>query len=169
VSEIVAGVRDGSIDLGIVRCPPVCPGAETRVIRHEAQGVLLRRDHRLASAESVSARDLEDEQLLLHPREANPGHYDAIVELCRAAGFEPSIALRRLSFDLAYSPVANGEAVAIIGESSRTGLPAELCWLPLSPPAALEVALLARRHNRSPAVDRMLGAATEISRGLGWL
>ena len=76
--------------------------------------------------------------------------------------------LRSLSFDLAYTPVARGDAVAIIGESSRQGLPDELRWLPLSPPAALDVSLVARRYNRPPAVDRMLETALEVSAVLGW-
>ncbi len=169
VSEIVTGLSDGSVDVGIVRCPPKLPELVTQVIRLEPQGVLLRRGHRLASRAAIGLGDLADETLLMHPRDANPGHYDALVELCRADGFEPRVALRSVTFDLAYSSVANGGAVAIVGESSRVGLPSELCWLPLSPPAALEVSLVARRYNRSPVVDRILEAGPVISEDLGWI
>jgi DNA-binding transcriptional LysR family regulator len=168
VSEIVAGVTEGSIDLGLIRCPPTDTGLDTRTIRREPQGLLVRHDHPLAHGAAAAVSDLAGEDVLLHPREANPGHYDAIVELCRAQGFEPRVQLRSLSFDLAYTPVANGDAVAVIGESSRRGLPEELRWVPLSPPAALEVSLVARRYNRPPAVDRMLETAAEVSAGLGW-
>ena len=168
VSEIVVGVTEGSIDLGLVRCPPTDARLDVRTIRREPQGLLVRRDHPLAHGPSAAVSDLAGEHVLLHPREANPGHYDAIVELCRAQGFEPRVRLRSLSFDLAYTPVANGDAVAVIGESSRQGLPEELRWVPLSPPAALEVSLVARRYNRPVAVDRMLETAAEVSAGLGW-
>jgi DNA-binding transcriptional LysR family regulator len=168
VSEIVAGVGDGSIDLGLVRCAPRESGLETRTIRREPQGLLVRCDHPVADDTEAAVADLARERLLMHPREANPGHYDAVVELCRAQGFEPRVLLRSLSFDLAYTPVANGEAVAIIGESSRTGLPDGLRWVRLSPPVALEVSLVARRYDRSPVVDRMLDTATEVSGALGW-
>jgi DNA-binding transcriptional LysR family regulator len=113
--------------------------------------------------------DLADETLLLHPRDANPGHYDAVLELCRDRGAEPRILLRALTFDLRYSPIMRGEAVAIVGESTTSGLPGELCWLSLSPPASFEVSLIARSHGRSPAVDRMLDDAGEISEDLGWV
>ncbi len=169
VGEIVAGVSDGSIDLGLVRCPPQNAGLEARTIRLERQGLLLRRDHRLASRSAVSLLALADDTLLLHPREANPDHYDAVLGLCREQGVEPRVLLRTLSFDLAYTPILRAEAVAIIGESSRAGLPDELCWLPLVPPASFEVSLLVRRHNRSPAVGRMLDAATGIADALGWI
>ena len=169
VSEIVAGVTEGSIDLGLIRCPPTEAGLDVRTIRREPQGLLVRRDHPLAHGPAAAVSDLAGESVLLHAREANPGHYDAIVELCRAQGFEPRVLLRSLSFDLAYTPVANGEAVAVIGESSRQGLPDELRWVPLNPPAALEVGLVARRYNRPAAVDRMLETAAEVSAGLGWM
>lgn len=107
--------------------------------------------------------------MLLHPREANPGHYDAVVGLCRERDVEPRVRLRTLSFDLTYGPILRAEAVAIVGESSRSELPEELSWLPLSPPVSFEVSLLVRPHNRSPAVDRMLDAATGIADALGWI
>jgi DNA-binding transcriptional LysR family regulator len=169
VNEIVSGVCDGSMDLGLIRCPPREAGVEVRTIRREPQGVLVRSDHPLALEKEVAVSALAREPLLLHPRDANPGHYDAIVELCRQHGFEPRVVLRSLTFDLAYTPVARGDALAIIGESSRQGLPEGLTWVPLAPPVALEVSLVARRYNRSPAVDRMLATAVDVSSALGWM
>jgi DNA-binding transcriptional LysR family regulator len=169
VNEIVGGLRDGSVDLGLVRCPPKVSGLDARGIRMERQGVLLRRDHRLASSSTLAVGDLAEETVLLHPREGNPGHYDAVVGLFREHALEPRVQLRTLSFDLAYTPVLQGDVITIIGESSTSiGLPDELCWVPLSPPVRHEVALLARRHQRSPAVDRLLETATAISTDLGW-
>ena len=169
LGEIIAGLNDGSIDLGLVRCPPHEAELEARTIRRERQGLVLRGDHRLASGADVSLVELADETLLLHPRDANPGHYDAVLGLCRDQDFEPRVLLRTLSFDLTYDPIARAEAVAIVGESSRLDLPKELRWLPLSPPVSFDVSLLARSYNRSPAVDRMLDAATGIADALGWI
>ena len=167
--EIVAGVGDGSLDLGLIRCPPAGLDLEGRVIRLERQVVLLRRDHRLASRPSVSVADLAGETLLLHPREANPGHYDAVLELCREHGVEPKVALRALTFDLRYSPIVEDGAVSIVGESTTSGLPEAVWWVSLDPPACFEVSLIARRHSRSPAVSRVLDAATAIAEDLGWI
>jgi LysR substrate binding domain-containing protein len=86
--------------------------------------------------------------------------------VCREHGFEPQVLLRSLSFDLAYTPVAGGDAVAIIGPSSGQGLPDELRWVPLAPRAALEVSLVARRHNRPAAVNRILETAVDVSAAL---
>ena len=167
--EIVAGVSDGSIDLGLVRFPPRDVALEARTIRRERQGLLLRRDHWLASRPTVSLEEMADQTLLLHHRETNPGHYDAVLGLCRDQGFEPQLLRPTLSFDLRYDAVVRGEAVVIIGESVLGGLPEELCWLPLNPSVSFAVSVLARSHNRSPAVDRMLDAATGIADALGWI
>jgi DNA-binding transcriptional LysR family regulator len=169
VAEIVAGLGDGSIDLGLVRCPSQEVGFETRTIRREHQGIVLRRDHRLASRDAVTFAEMADETLLLHPRAANPGHYDAVLGLCREHDVEPRVLLRTLSFDLTYGPILRDEAVAIVGESSRVDLPEELRWLPLSPSVRFDVGLVTRSHHRSPAVDRMLDAATGIADALGWI
>lgn len=168
VDETLTGLADGSIDLGVVRCAPRDLNLESQTIRRERQGVLIRSDHRLGERTSIALEDLSEETLLLHPREANPGHYDAVVALFRERGVEPRVQVRTLTFDLSYTPVASGDAVAIVGESSRRGLPDELRWLPVMPPIALDVSLLARRHKRSPAVGRMLEAAGAISHELGW-
>jgi DNA-binding transcriptional LysR family regulator len=170
VDEIVAGLRNGSIDLGLVRCPPEVAGLDARRVRMERQGVLLRRDHRLASSSMLAVADLAGETVLLHPREGNPGHYDAVLGLFREHAVAPRVQLRALSFDLAYTPVLQGGVITIIGESSVSiGVPEELCWLPLSPLVSFEVSLLARSHRRSPAVDRMLDAATGVADALGWI
>jgi DNA-binding transcriptional LysR family regulator len=165
LGEILAGLGDGSLDVGVVRCPPEAAGLESRLLRLEAQGVLVRRDHPLANAERVRPAELAEEPLLLHPRAANPGHYDAVLALL---GGHPRVEHRDVTFDLAQTPVHEGRAVAIVGESTRVGLPTELVWRPLAPPVALEVRLLARALDRAPAVERLLGAAEAVADELGW-
>ncbi len=132
--------------------------------------MLLRRDHVLATQSQISVAALAADRLLLHPREANPGHYDAVIALCREHGVEPPVALRTMSFDLGYGPIQRGEAVAIVGESSRLGLPDDLRWVPLSGPRCASTwSLLVRSHNRSPAVDRILDTAQRVAAELGWM
>lgn len=166
--EILAGVRDGTFDLGLVRCPTDPTGLEARTVRLERQGLLCRRDHRLASRSTVSLNDLDGETLLLHPREANPGHYDAVLRLCREQGVEPRVLLRTLSFDLAQTPIARGDGVAIVGESSHGGL-GDLCWVPLHPRVTLDVVLVSRLHHRPPAAGRLLDAGAAVSAEFGWV
>jgi DNA-binding transcriptional LysR family regulator len=167
--EILDAVGDGALDAGLVRCAPGQDGLEAHVVRRERQGVLLRRDHPLAAGASVQLAELGDVALLLHPRDANPGHSDAVLALCRSADVEPRVLERSAELDLAQTPVVDGRAIAVVGESSRTVIPAALTWVALSPPVALEVALVVRAHDRSPALERLLAAAGDAAARLGWL
>ena len=165
---IVSGLYSGTIDVGVVRCPPDAPGIESQLLRLEPQGVLVPETHPLAARTEVALAALREEAVLLHPRAANPGHYDAVLELLQAAGIEPRVELRDVSVDLQHTPVLEGRAVAIVGESTRVSLPPRLSWIPLRPPATLEVRLLARTLNRPPAVNSFLAAAETIADVLGW-
>jgi hypothetical protein len=168
VEAIVAGIAAGTVDVGIVRCPPAVAGVESWLLRREAQGVLVVEGHRLASAADAGLDELGDETVLLHPRDANPGHFDAVVTLLRDAGVEPRLELRDVSVDLQHTPVLEGRAVAIVGESTRVSVPPRLTWVPLRGPALLPVCLLARALNRGPAVNRFLEAAQAAADELRW-
>jgi DNA-binding transcriptional LysR family regulator len=168
-NEILAAVNEGTVDAGLVRCPPRTAELETVPVRVEPLGVLLHHGHRLAAGPTVDLLDLSEEPLLMHAREENPGHYDALVDLCRERGFEPRIRLRSVSFDPAQTPLVRGDAVSINGESSQVGLPPELRWLPIAPPADLEIGIVVRRYGRPPALDTLVEEATEVATELGWL
>jgi DNA-binding transcriptional LysR family regulator len=168
-AEILRQVVDGGLDVGIVRSAVTGDGLQAWPLRFERQGLLMRRDHRLAvGAKAVRIAELSDEALLLHPRYANPGHYDAVLALCRAAGVTPRVHHRQLSLDVMHMPVIEGKAVAIVGQSTLTGIPVERTWLPLAPSTALEVSLVAREAHRSMATERLIAKAQEIAVELGW-
>ena len=76
-----------------------------------------------AAPRAFALEALGETALLLHPREANPGHYDAVLDLFRERGVEPRVRHRSVALDLAQTPVVAGEAMAIVGESSRSGAP----------------------------------------------
>jgi DNA-binding transcriptional LysR family regulator len=147
---ILAGVADGSLDAGIVRCAP-----SGQVLRQEPQGVLLHPEHRLAAREAVGVDDLRNELILIHPRAENPGHYDALLALLE---FTPRLLERRVTFDLALTPVAEGRGVMISGVSGRSP---GLEWRPLEPATTLDVHLLAE--------GAFAAAALAVARELDWL
>ncbi|MFI6683119.1 LysR family transcriptional regulator [Streptomyces sp. NPDC050485] len=169
-AEIVTGVTDGTLDAGLVRCPPPTPELVRTLVRLEPQGVLLPASHPLAGQESVETASLAGERLLVHPREANPGHFDAITAIFTRAGLSPQLLLRQLSFDAAHTPVVRGEAVSVVGESAVDGLPGTLVWRPLRPASTIELHVLTRGGaGRRPAVAHLLRTASETARAAGWL
>ncbi|MDH6578529.1 LysR family transcriptional regulator [Kitasatospora sp. MAP5-34] len=168
-AEIVAAVADGTLDAGLVRCPPSAPELVRTLVRLEPQGVLMSGGHPLAQGPAVAVSALTGETLLIHPREANPGHHDAIMGIFARAGIAPTILPQTLSFDAAHTPVARGEAVSVVGRSAVHGLPGGLAWRPLLPVAAIEIHLLTRGRSGRPAVARLLRVASDTARANGWL
>ncbi|MFJ8827912.1 LysR family transcriptional regulator [Streptomyces sp. NPDC102467] len=168
-AEILAGVADGTLDAGLVRCPPPTPQLVRTLVRLEPQGVLMAAGHPLAAGARVEADALADETVLVHSRGDNPGHYDAITGIFDRAGISPRLRERQLSFDAAHMPVAQGAAVSVVGESALPGLPAGLVWRPLTPAAAIEIHLLTRGGTGRPATARLLQVASRTARTHGWL
>ncbi|MCX5175388.1 LysR family transcriptional regulator [Streptomyces goshikiensis] len=168
-AEILAGVADGTLDAGLVRCPPPTPQLVRTLLRLEPQGILMPKDHPLAAGSDVDVDALADETILVHARHDNPGHYDAITGIFDRAGISPQLRERQLSFDAAHMPVTQGQAVSVVGESARPGLPAGLVWRPLSPAAAIEIHLLTRGTAERPATARLLQVASRTARTHGWL
>ena len=169
LQDILDGLGSGSLDIGMTRCATEVSEFEVSLVRQERQGVLLGGGHPLAEAAKVTLEQFGAEPILLHDRDANPGHYDAVMELYRRADLEPRVVRRQLVADLTYGPIVEGRAVSISGESVRDTLPETLRWIPLSPPVSFEVSLLARRHSRPAAVNAFLRAAAEAAAPLGWL
>jgi DNA-binding transcriptional LysR family regulator len=168
-AEILAGVADGTLDAGLVRCPPPTPDLERTLVRLEAQGVLMARDHALAGVAVVEVAALAGQAVLIHPREQNPGHYDAVTAVLAGSGVEPRLLLRQISFDAAHTPVSDGAAVSVVGESAAVSLPGGLVWRPLRPAATVEIQLLTRGGPRRNAVGHLLRSATDTARAAGWL
>ncbi|MFI0720774.1 LysR substrate-binding domain-containing protein [Streptomyces sp. NPDC021224] len=167
-AELLAAVADGTLDAALLRCPPPTPQLVRTLVRLEPQGVLMHQGHPLAARSDLPVAALANEAILLHPREANPGHHDAITAIFQRAGISPEFLPRRL-FDTAHTPVAQGKAVTVVGASTLPSLPTGLAWRPLSPAETIEICLLTRGNTPRPAVAHLLHATAAVARERGWL
>jgi DNA-binding transcriptional LysR family regulator len=165
--ELLAAVRGGTVDGGIVRCPPPLTDLVAHPLRAELQGVLCRAEHPLLALDALTIAAIAGEPLLMHAREANPEHYDAIVSCYRAAGVEPRIRERLVSFDVSHGELLRGEALAIVGAVGSV-LPEGLRWRALEPPMSLPIVVMTRPDNDDPLLDRALRIAGATAEELGW-
>jgi DNA-binding transcriptional LysR family regulator len=167
--EILAAVAGGALDIGLVRCPERRPDLESTVIRRERQGVLLRADDPLAQRRGIALESIGERTLLVHARNANAGHYDAIVQLFEPGGAMPRMLVRDLAADLTHAPIVDGRAIAVAGESVVAALPRALKWVPLTPSIAFDIHLLTRRDSRVPLIQRVLDAARVAASSMRWM
>jgi DNA-binding transcriptional LysR family regulator len=166
--DLLGAMAHGDLDLAIVRCPPALQGLESTLLKAEDQGVLAHADHPVFAHDGVALADVGEHPVLLHPRTANPEHYDLVMAWCRAGGFEPQVRERVLAFDATNSELVDGDAVAIVGPMT-TAVSERLVWRPLVPALTLPICLLWRAQVASPLLRQIIGAAQEVARALDWI
>ncbi|KJR01990.1 LysR family transcriptional regulator, partial [Gordonia sihwensis] len=81
-------LRDGAIDLGVLRPPVVGEGIEVRTIDVEPLVLAVASDHRLAVEPVVSVDDLRSESFVMYDSRDSAVN-EAAVRTCRTAGFVP--------------------------------------------------------------------------------
>jgi DNA-binding transcriptional LysR family regulator len=169
-AEIVRAVLDRRADIGVARTPVPADGVRLRLVRLERQGVLVPAGHGLARGPEVELSAVAEHPILVHPRAANPAHYDLLLELFRSAGLEPRLLERPVAFDPTQRVIRDGHAIGLVGASSLAGIADGLRWVPLADPAPrLEVQLVLRDGEPSPAVDRFERVAVAFAAAAGWL
>jgi DNA-binding transcriptional LysR family regulator len=90
-AEISGRVLAGELDVGLGLHPEPMRGVRGEPLRREPLAALVGKRHRLADVNPIPLAGLENETLLLFPRELAPAHYDHIVAACEQAGFHPRI------------------------------------------------------------------------------
>jgi DNA-binding transcriptional LysR family regulator len=169
-AEIVRAVLDRRADIGVARTPVPADGVRLRLVRLERQGVLVPAGHGLARGPEVELSAVAEHPILVHPRAANPAHYDLLLELFRSAGLEPRLLERPVAFDPTQRVIREGHAIGLVGASSLAGIADGLRWVPLADPAPrLEVQLVLRDGEPSPAADRFERVAVAFAAAAGWL
>lgn len=122
---------DGEIDVAVSLCP-----ARNSALRCERMADLpsfcaVHHQHRLATRDSVGMDELKDETFVLAPQWMAPGQNEAILGLCKEAGFEPKTAT-----GVGFRPpegVKPEDAVGFTTEMALDGvpLPYEIRQIPL--------------------------------------
>jgi DNA-binding transcriptional LysR family regulator len=162
--EIVAGVRDGRLDLGLARFPPPADDLHVEVLSHDEVVVALSRRHRLASREMLTLDKLADERLLLRP--SSDGYNRFVVALMRSAGIEPVTVYARVYGNPALRLVERGEAFALV-ERLAPGVGTEdVALVPIAPPVPTFPMRLIASRDPPPPVTQAVGVLRRASRQL---
>lgn len=122
-ADQVAALTGRSIDVGLVRHPVAGPGLRLGQVLMQTQGVLLADDDPLTGVGEVHLTDLAGRELLLPPREGEPGWHAEVLSECRRHGYVPAQVHEGAGLGL----VLAGAAVAF---GPRADLPG-LSWRPL--------------------------------------
>ena len=127
---------DGRLNVGVGRAALAPPQVASLLFRQDPLGVLVPDGHRFAELEGVSVAVLAEEPLLLAAEAQAPEFNQFTVEMCRAAGFTPTVYEGTVeSIRAAADLVAQGRCLYCVPASCIAALPGTI-WRPLTEPAS---------------------------------
>jgi LysR family transcriptional regulator, hydrogen peroxide-inducible genes activator len=118
-ATMLAKLRAGEIDLGILALPVDLDGLEARELYDESFMVALPANHPLAKRPAIRVQDLQDETLLL----LEDGHClrDQALAVCAQAGMQEKQDFRATSLETLRQMVATGAGVTLLPELATHG------------------------------------------------
>jgi DNA-binding transcriptional LysR family regulator len=170
VPEQYQRLANGRLDVGIGRATLAPPQIASRLFRQDPLGVLVPTAHALADLEDVTVAALVREPLLLAEEAKAPELNQFTVEMCRAAGFTPTVYRGTVeSIRAGADLVAAGRCLYCVPSSCIAALPGTT-WRPLTEPASYYPwSVLWRAADDSDHVRAVVSCAQAMSRRLGWL
>ncbi len=163
-------LADGRLDVGIGRAVHAPAGIASELLRHDPLGVLVPGNHRLTELDQVPVAALAQESLLLAEDLHAPEFNQLVVEMCRSAGFTPTVHEGTVqSVRAAADLVAQGHCLCCVPASCVSTL-AGAFWRPLTEPkSCYPWSILWRATDASDHVQAIVRCATAMSQRLGWL
>jgi len=170
VPEQYQQLLDGRLDVGVGRATLAPPQIASLLFRHDPLGVLVPTGHPFADLDGVTVADLAKEPLLLAEDARAPEFNQFTVEMCREAGFTPTVYRGTVeSIRAAADLVAAGRCLYCVPSSCIAALPGTI-WRPLTDPASdYPWSVLWRATDDSAHVQAVVNCAQAMSKRLGWL
>lgn len=117
VSEQIAALEKGRIDVGIIRPPIEHPDLSSFNVLQEPFNVVVSSDHHLATDTSVELAKLADEDFVFYPKHRSPAFYQQLMTMCSSRGFLPRTVVEANTMYTAIGLVGTGAGVAIVPKS----------------------------------------------------
>ena len=170
VPEQFTFLADGRIDVGLGRTSHAPPFVASELVRLDPLGILVADGHRFAALDSVPVSMLATEPILLSHDGRAPEFNQFVVELCRSAGFVPTLYRGSVqSIRGAADLIDQGRCLACVPASYASEYPG-IVWRPLTEPASLYPwSVLWRADDDNPHVRAVVSCAQALSKELDWL
>jgi len=163
--RLAAGLRSHEIDVAFVR-PPVGNMDELAVepLVEEPMVIVLPASHPRAGDSAIPIAALADETFILLPRAIGVILHDAVIDLCRAAGFDPKLGQEAPQIPSIVHMVAAGFGVSIVPQSIKQTRAEGVAFVPIEGEVPMAPIWLAyRRDDRSAAVCSFVTMARQIA------
>lgn len=161
---IVEALRDGLIDVGLVRSPaPNHPGVSVTIVEEDHYIAALPAHHALAGRKRLRLSDLKDEPFILpSPQDGSASHM-SMMHACWQAGFVPNIVQEASQAQTILALVECGLGVAMVPKLWADMAPRNIAYRELwgLPKARIGLAFACRRDERDAVLLRAFRASIE--------
>lgn len=159
VDAQLAGLRAGSVDLGIVRAPVDVGDLVAEAVAEDRLLAAVPAAHPRATGDTISLAELAEEHLVALSREVVPGLYDQVVSLFARHGNPARITQTASSIQAVLGLVAAGLGVAVLPSSVRSLSREGIAFVDLDSPELSQILAVRRRGDDSPLVTGFREAA----------
>jgi DNA-binding transcriptional LysR family regulator len=156
------GLREGRLDVGVLRTRRHSDELTFQPLRRERLTVAVAHDHRLARRKRIRYADLSGEALIMWPRAEAAETFDTIIGACRRAGFSPQVIQEASSAHTIIGLAAAGVGAAVIASAFSTHTGADVLFIPITD-SELVLYLAWRTHDPSPARDNLIAVARRVA------
>jgi len=144
-----AALRDGTVDVALVRLPIDTTALRIQTLYTEPRGALLPADHRLAGKDHINLSDVADEPVIRHRHGGLWDDYWTVSP--RPDGTTPATGATVVTIAEKLEIVASGEAITFLPESAASAYHRhDVAWVPIDDiePSVVSVAWPTRRKPR---------------------
>ncbi|MEU4287859.1 LysR family transcriptional regulator [Kribbella sp. NPDC026596] len=153
-SATLAAVRDGSADIGVTALTVPPDDLDCELLAQYPQTLITRADHRLADRRSVKLKDLQDEALVVPPKDRP--HRQQLERSLLDHGIRWSVAVEAEGWELLVHFVRLGIGPAVVNGSVRTTGAVRKIPVKDLPPIRYYVVARADRSDRVAELKGML-------------
>ncbi|HEY6442153.1 MAG TPA: LysR substrate-binding domain-containing protein [Candidatus Acidoferrales bacterium] len=166
-AEQIKAVKDGGIDVGIVRLPVAqkSRGIAIETILREPMVLAMSENNSLARFKTVPLRELSNQRYIMFGRDANADFHHFIAKACRKEGFSLNIAYFQDDLYSVWALIGAGLGVALAPASLKELRLPGIVFRKFEPAApVMEMALAYMHADKVSVVSQFLDVARKIAR-----
>lgn len=166
-AEQIKAVKDGGIDVGIVRLPVAqkSRGIAIETILREPMVLAMSENNSLARFKTVPLRELSNQRYIMFARDANADFHHFIAKACRKEGFSLNIAYFQDDLYSVWALIGAGLGVALAPASLQELRLPGIVFRKFEPAApVMEMALAYMHADKVSVVSQFLDVARKIAR-----
>ncbi|MFI7066773.1 LysR family substrate-binding domain-containing protein [Kribbella sp. NPDC050124] len=163
--DLIAGLRDRSLDLAFIRPPVGDPDLDITILRREPLLAVLPDTHVLAGDAEVNLAALRDEPFISYPSHQRSVMYAKVLDSCHRAGFRPQRIQQVAETSTLVASVAAGLGLALVPEAVQALRISGATYRPLVQQDVVELAVATRAGDDAPPLRRVLDMLPRLLAG----